>query len=181
MHAAFSRQDRLIESLIVAMSFSTGDRRAGCCRPLSHGDTVASVRLIHFGSDDCHRVNVLRSAGYFVDDCRSMRAFQEALTAERKPDAVFITEREDDPAGDAVSLIKTCSTAPLILFRRSHGDLSDGSFDLVIESLTPPQQWLQEIDQLIARRHAGRDAGRGAGSGRLNSPSGSTARFDAQA
>jgi hypothetical protein len=159
------------------MSFSTGDRRAGCCRPLSHGDIVASVRLIHFGSDDCHRVNVLRSAGYSVDECRSMRAFQDALKAERKPDAVFITEREDDPAGDAISLTKSCSAAPLILFRRSHGDLSDRGFDLVIESLTPPQQWLQEIDELIARRHTGP----GAGPGQLNSQSGSTARFDAQA
>jgi hypothetical protein len=133
------------------MSFSTEDRRAGCCRPLSHGDTVAPVRLIHFGSDDCHRVNVLRSAGYSVDDCRSLRAFQEALAAERKPDAVFITEREDDPPGEVISLTKTYSAAPLVLFRRSHGDLSDGSFDLVIESLTPPKQWLQEIDELIAR------------------------------
>jgi hypothetical protein len=147
--------------LIVAMSFSTEDRRAGCCRSLSHGDTVASVRLIHFGADDCHRVNVLRSAGYSVDDCRSMRAFREALTAERKPDAVFITEREDDSPGDAISLTKSHSTAPLVLFRRSHGDMSDGSFDLVIESLTPPRQWLQEIDELIARRHDGRGAGAG--------------------
>jgi hypothetical protein len=127
---------------------------------------VASVRLIHFGSDDCHRVNVLRSAGYSVDDCRSMRAFQEALTGERKPDAVFITERDDDPSRDVISLTKAYSAAPLVLFRRSHGDLSDGSFDLVIESLTPPKQWLQEIDELIARRHEGR----GADAGRLNSP-----------
>jgi hypothetical protein len=119
---------------------------------------VASVRIIHFGADDCHRVNVLRSAGYSVDDCRSMRAFREALNAERQPDAIFITEREDDPPGDAISLTKSYSTAPLVLFRRSHGDLSDGSFDLVIESLTPPNQWLQEIDELIARRDAAREA-----------------------
>jgi hypothetical protein len=154
-HAVFSRQDRLI----VAMSFSTEDRRAGCCRPLSHGDTVATVRLIHFGSDDCHRVNVLRSAGYSVDDCRSMRAFREALSADRKPAAVFITEREGDPTGDAISLTKSHSAAPVIFFRRSHCDLSNENFDLVIESLTPPEQWLQEIDQLIARCPEPRGAG----------------------
>jgi hypothetical protein len=163
--------------LIVAMSFSTQDRRAGCCRPLSHGDTVATVRLIHFGSDDCHRVNVLRSAGYSVEECRSMRALREALSADRKPDAVFITEREDDSPGDAISLAKSQSTAPVILFRCSHGNLSDERFDLVIEALTPPQRWLQEIDELIAERD---DPG-GADPERLNSHPDSTARFDARA
>ena len=106
-----------------------------------------------------------------------MRALREALSADRKPDAVFITEREDDSPGDAISLTKSQSTAPVILFRRSHGDLGDGSFDLVIESLTPPTQWLREIDELIARHHSGRRGD----PGHLNSPSDPPTRFDAQA
>lgn len=112
---------------------------------------MASIRIIHFGTDDCHRVSVLRSAGYRVEDCRSLHTFGEALTADGELDAVFITEREGDLQGEAISLAQTRSSAPLVLFRRSHSDLSGGNFDLVIDSLTSPQNWLEEIGQLIAR------------------------------
>lgn len=118
---------------------------------------MATARIIHFGKDDCHRVSVLRSAGYAVEDCRSLRAFREALTGGGTPDALFITESESNLEGDAISLARSCSPAPLVLFRRSHGDLSPGTFDLVIDSLTPPKHWLQEIGELIAR---GRTANR---------------------
>lgn len=113
---------------------------------------MASARIVHFGKDDCHRVSVLRSAGYAVEDCRSLRAFREALVADGKPDAVFITEREDSLQGVAITLSKSCSSAPLVLFRRGHGDLRDEGFDLVVDSLTPPARWLGEVGELIARR-----------------------------
>jgi hypothetical protein len=132
---------------------------------------VASARIIHFGTDDCHRVSVLRSAGYRVEDCRSLRTFREALTEEGKPDAVFITEREGNLQGEAIALAQSCSSAPLVLFRRSHSDLNGGSFDLVIDSLTPPKYWLEEIGELITRSRSGktgplrsRTTGSGAGS-----------------
>ncbi len=112
---------------------------------------MATARVIHFGRDDCHRVSVLRSAGYAVEDCRSLRAFREALAVDGRPDAVFITEREGNPQGDAVSLSKSCSSAPLVLFRRSNSELGEESFDLVIDTLTPPTRWLVEIGELIAR------------------------------
>jgi hypothetical protein len=118
-------------------------------RALSEGDIVARARIIHFGKDDCHRVSVLRSEGYAVEDCRSLRAFREALEAQ--PDAVFITEREGSLQKDAVSLSRSCSTAPLVLFRRSNSDLRGESFDLVIDSLSPPTRWLMEIGELLAR------------------------------
>jgi hypothetical protein len=129
-------------------------RRQACgcvVRALSEGDAVATARIIHFGKDDCHRVSVLRSAGYAVEDCRSLRAFREALAADGRPDAVFITEREGNLQGDAISLSKSYSPAPLVLFRRSNSDLSGERFDLVIDSLTPPTRWLVEIGDLIAR------------------------------
>jgi hypothetical protein len=162
--AAVFRQKRLI----VAMTFSTEDQRADCCRPPSDGDTVTSVRIIHFGADDCHRINVLRSAGYSVEDCRSLGAFHEAL-AEREPAAVFVTEGDDGLPWEAVSLVKSFSAAPLVLFRRSHGDLAPESFDLAIESLTPPRQWLLAIGDLIARCGSAPAGGRAldAGNGRM--------------
>ena len=122
---------------------------------------MASARIIHFGTDDCHRLTVLRSAGYAVEDCRSLHAFREALTSDGKPEAVLITECEGSLQGDAISLSRSRTPVPLVLFRRSNGDLRDESFDLVIDSLTPPTRWLVEIDDLI-----GRDQGDETGSGR---------------
>jgi hypothetical protein len=120
---------------------------------------VALLRIIHFGKDDCHRLSVLRSAGYRVEDCRSLRTFREALTADGGPDAVFITETDGNLQGEAISLAQSSSSAPLALFRRSHSDLSGGSFDLVIDSLTPPTYWLEEIGELIARSRSGKNGG----------------------
>ncbi len=96
-----------------------------------------------------------------MEDCRSLRAFREALTAKASPDAVFITEREGELQGEAVSLSKCFSSAPLVLFRRSHSDLSSGTFDLVVDSLTPPKRWLEEIGELIARSRKVEDRPRG--------------------
>lgn len=126
---------------------------------------MATARIIHFGRDDCHRVSVLRSAGYTVEDCRSLCAFRDALAADGRPDAVFITEREGNLQKDAVSLSKECSAAPLVLFRRSNSDLGEESFDLVIDSLTPPKHWLEAIGDLIGRSrtvHAAPDGSRSA-------------------
>jgi hypothetical protein len=140
---------------------------------------VATARIIHYGKDDCHRVSVLRSAGYEVEDCRSLRAFGEALTAEEKPDAVFITEREGNQQGDAISLTKSRSSAPLVLFRRSHSDLRGGTFDLVIDSLTPPKYWLEEIGELIARSRRADRTMNGTGQAAQNGSQPASSAYDA--
>lgn len=110
-----------------------------------------AARVIHYGVDNCHRLTILRSLGYSVDDCSSLLQLREALTAGNKTGAVFITEDEPQGCQAAVSLAKSCTSAPLVLFRRSNADCCEGSFDLVIESLTPPQDWLHAVQGLITR------------------------------
>jgi hypothetical protein len=112
---------------------------------------MASARVIHFGTDDCHRIRVLKSTGYAVEDCPSLRALQEALTASGSPAAIFVSERDGNLQRDAISLAKSCTAAPLVLFRRSNSDPHEESFDLVIDSLTSPVRWLVQVRELIAR------------------------------
>src|ERR1700747_1580281 len=54
-------------------------------------DLAATV--LHFGSDKCKRVLVLRSAGYSVDVCLSLTEFRSALKERAETHAVLVTER----------------------------------------------------------------------------------------
>lgn len=106
-------------------------------------------RVVHYGVDECHRIAVLRSKGYAVEICNSLPQLHNALAEERRTDAVLITEGETDPLETAITLARSRSSAPLILFRRTNCDVDDQIFDLVIETLTRPQQWLRDIESLI--------------------------------
>jgi hypothetical protein len=108
-----------------------------------------AARVIHYGNDECHRLTVLRSAGYAVDSYNSLPQLREALTTNGKPEAVFITEDDRDSPLLVVTIAKSCSSAPLVLFRRSNAIFEEEHFDLVIDSLTPPTQWLNELQELI--------------------------------
>lgn len=54
-------------------------------------------RLIHFGPDDCHRLMVLRSAGYIVEDYRCLVQFRDSLADAETVNAVLVSD------GDGVS------------------------------------------------------------------------------
>lgn len=112
-------------------------------------------RVIHFGTDECHRITVLRSVGYSVDDCSSLTQLRAQLSSDADALAVCITEDLAGPPEAAASVAKSCSSAPLVLFRRSNGDCEETAFDLIVETLTPPQKWLNEIEDLIARSQWG--------------------------
>jgi hypothetical protein len=115
------------------------------------GSKTMVARIVHIGSDSCHRLPVLKSAGYSIDNCSSVAQLHAALQARDEADAVVLTESDGAVPEDAVSLARSSSTAPLILFpsRNVHYDESD--FDLVVPVLTPPEQWLDDIATLIER------------------------------
>jgi hypothetical protein len=110
-----------------------------------------AARVIHFGTDECYRITVLRSVGYSVDDCSSLVELRAELSTDGGAVAVCITEGISGPPEAAVSLAKTCSSAPLVLFRRSNRDCEAAAFDLVVDTLTPPQEWLTDMQDLIVR------------------------------
>lgn len=110
-----------------------------------------AAHVLHFGDDDCHRVSILESAGYNVEQCASLRQFVANLQAGSQRDAIFITERDGASPSDAAAAARSHSPAPLILFRTSNRRAAEKQFDLVVDSLEPPEQWLNEVRATIEK------------------------------
>ena len=110
-----------------------------------------AVRVIHFGPDDCHRLTVLRSAGYSVDACNSLGQLHASLLAGGVADAVVMSDGEGVAPAEVISLARTHSSAPVVLFRGTNRAYEDSMFDLVVHTLTPPEVWLTEVDAVIAK------------------------------
>src|SRR6266700_231459 len=115
------------------------------------GTTRVAVRVIHFGVDDCHRLKVLRSAGYTVRECSNLLQLQASLLEDGEAEAVFMSEGAGMPPEAAVLLTRTLSPAPLVLFKGPNGHCNESGFDLVVQTLTPPDAWLEELDALVAQ------------------------------
>ena len=64
------------------------------------------AHVLHIGADDCHRVAVLRSVGYQVDECLSLPQLASALERRKGVDAVFLTESDGYSHEDAISLAR---------------------------------------------------------------------------
>jgi hypothetical protein len=111
-----------------------------------------AARVIHSGPDDCHRLMVLRSAGYAVDDCMSLGQLRAFLLAAGESDAILLSDGDGVAPEEAVALARGCSSAPVILFSGTNRAYEDAAFDLVVHTLTPPEVWLREVDALIAKR-----------------------------
>jgi hypothetical protein len=110
-----------------------------------------AARVIHFGPDDCHRLIVLQSAGYAVDACNSLGQLRASLTAGDKADAVVMSDAEGVAPEEVASVARDHSLAPVVLFRGTNRVYEDSRFDLVVHTLTPPEVWLSEVNELIAK------------------------------
>ena len=110
-----------------------------------------AAKVIHFGADDCHRLMVLRSAGYFVDDCQSLVQLRNRLAKDDAADALLISDAEGVEPNEAIALARTHPSAPVILFRSTTLAYQEAGVDLIVHTLTPPEVWLPEVDALIER------------------------------
>lgn len=110
-----------------------------------------AARVIHFGSDDCHRLTVLRSAGFAVAECSSLSQFRKALKAVENPDAVCVVEGNGVKPEAVGEMARANCSAPVVLFRTSYRNSEEAHFDLIVPTLTPPEIWLREIETLINR------------------------------
>ena len=123
------------------------------CRliPFPVGTNNLAARVIHFGVDDCHRLMVLRSAGFSVDIFSSLGQLRTFLLAGGEADVLFLSDSDDGVPEDAMSLARTHSSAPVVLFRSTNQTYQESRFDLVVHALTPPEVWLHQVNALIAR------------------------------
>jgi hypothetical protein len=111
-----------------------------------------AARIVHFGSDSCNRLIVLQNAGYVLEDCLYLPNLSSALQVGDDPAAVVMSEaREVARRRDAITLVRSRSLAPLILFQSHTYTDDEPEFDLVIPVLTPPKEWLEKIAATIER------------------------------
>ena len=87
------------------------------------------AHVLHIGVDDCHRVAVLRSVGYRVDECATLPQMARALKGANPTDAVFLTESNNISQEKAISLAREHSPTPLILFQSSNQEKTYKQFD----------------------------------------------------
>jgi hypothetical protein len=95
---------------------------------------MAAGRVIHFGSDDCNRVQALRQVGYEVRVSESLDRLRLDLEGAEGVDAVMVAEGARRTTERAAAMVRHYSGAPLILFRRTNAPLSVKLFDRVYSS-----------------------------------------------
>jgi len=94
---------------------------------------------------------VLESAGYSVQECHCLVELRRLLADSARADALLVTEGDEVPLQDIVSLVRTHSSLPIILFRNPNMAREDAGVDLVVHCLTPPDVWLNDVEAVIEK------------------------------
>ena len=119
--------------------------------PVPSNNDIAA-KLLHFGTDDCNRLLVLRSVGYSVELCPTVEEFHPALQKRPDADAVLVRAASERESRQVVRLAREHSNAPLVLFNTYYDYADEDQFELVISPLTPPEEWLRQIAGLIKQK-----------------------------
>jgi hypothetical protein len=114
-------------------------------------EKMTANRIAHWGADKYYRIAVLKGAGYAVEKCNSLAQLHALLTGVWGIAAVVVSECDGDTPYDAISLTRSNSTAPLILFQSGNPHYDDAEFDLIVPGLTDPSEWLSAITGLLTR------------------------------
>ncbi len=110
-----------------------------------------AAHLVHIGEDDCHRLPVLQRAGYSVSQCASVLQFRAAVNASPEVGAILVSDTVLDGGTEVLAMARALTPAPLILFQNPTRTWVPRTFDLVIDTLMPPGEWLRELDSVIDR------------------------------
>ncbi len=117
-------------------------------------------RIVHFGTDDCHRALVLTNTGYEVADCgTSLKALESALQ-ENEFCAIAISEDHTRLAEQAAITARSLTAVPIILFEGAARRYDSSNFDHIIERGTPPPDWLRQFAAVVDRSRATREQSR---------------------
>jgi len=112
---------------------------------------MSRIHAVYFDADDADlRADVLRAAGYEVDECCSLSELADCLKANQGADLVCVADTRDKPAEGALVLARSLCSAPIVLFASAGHHYSHRSWDLEIEPLTHPGEWLADIAELLA-------------------------------
>jgi len=110
---------------------------------------MATARVLHFGPDDCDRVQELRDVGYDVCVSHSLNQLQSQLEGPEAIHAVMVEEGNPRSTRQAATLVRRRTAAPLILFRRTEVPLNLKRFDRVYSHSEPARHWLFDTAVLV--------------------------------
>lgn len=108
-------------------------------------------KLIYYGTDNSHRLSVLRAAGYVVENCKSAPELISFLEYDAEILVILFADEEGEPPLEAVDVVRARCSALLMVFRDSTTLHDEIGFDFIIPNLTPPAEWLRDIASLIER------------------------------
>ena len=87
-----------------------------------------------------------------MTSCSTLMEFRQALADQIQTDAICVTEATELIPENAIRLVREYSSAPVVLFRVSSREYDEAPFALVVQSLTHPGLWLQDLRTLILGR-----------------------------
>lgn len=112
---------------------------------------MGAPAIVYFGSDECLRVEVLRRAGLEVTHCASVAELMGAIEETPRPDAIVFGEERGKVLDEAVRAAKARTAAARILFQHPWTTSNEREFDLVVQSGTAPERWLEEIARTVVQ------------------------------
>lgn len=101
--------------------------------------------LIHYGIDQNFRIPLLTRSGFDVTEGDSLPSFTQLLKLSAF-DAILLAKA---PTPTLIRTSRRLSCAPLIYFAADQSHPDDARFDLVIEPLTPPDEWIESVRGLL--------------------------------
>ena len=108
-------------------------------------------QVIHVGMDYWQRTLVLNRSGFRPKLCADPESLSTVLTGTGTVDAVVISESPELDVSQVTDLVRSVASCPVILFPLEHDEYDEGKYDLVVQSLTPPDKWVQAIGATIRR------------------------------
>jgi hypothetical protein len=102
---------------------------------------MSAARILYFGDDECHRMAVLELAGYEAKLCSS-----EPELVEQLDDAAAVLFSRAPAKLPDIQELRNRTNIPFVAFG---GSAKAEDFDLVIEPLTKPEEWLERLSHTI--------------------------------
>lgn len=100
-------------------------------------------------SDACRRPEVLRSVGFTVHECTVLSEMVSCLRAGENPDLVCVADCWEEPAESVLTLVRSLTGAPMVLFSSGRHLYAQGAWDLEVPAMTHPRVWLSRIVQMM--------------------------------
>jgi hypothetical protein len=108
-----------------------------------------AAKVLFFGQDTRRRIPALKRAGYCVTAYASVVQMHPSIVEDPDAVAVAISGMWKPFLHDPISVTRTQTRIPFVLFASQELSPAQSMFDLVVPASRPPSRWLREIDLLI--------------------------------